>query len=238
MEYSNMKLRATIFSVVTVALCLGFFASEVFAGYSSVTFATPAGAKLQYARVYVDGSSCYIESDGECNSTILLYNGYPGIVNEVQYRVRYSWFPNNGGFAQDEVAHQDFWITIPYLGGSESNPALYTIELPVSLVTFTSDVNPGNGYQVYVVSSDKVGEYLDATLPKKHNSALGNLVGNTAGGKVANVKMLAGCYSVSFAAPWNNTGTSGARPITKWWRFPDPVCVDGDGAYAIDVTVP
>lgn len=235
-----MKLRTTIIGVVGAVMCLGFVASEANAGYSAVTFATPAGAKLQYARVYVDGDSCYIESDGECNHTVLLYNGYPGIVNEVQYRVRYSWFPNNGGFAQDEVAHQDFWITIPYLGGNESNPAQYTIELPVSLVTFETDVNPGSGYQVYVVSSDKVGEYQDATLPKKHNSALGNLVGNSAGGKVSNVKMLAGCYSVSFAAPWNNTGTSGLRPITKWWRLAEPVCVDGDGVnpYSIDVTVP
>lgn len=235
-----MKLRMTVVSVVAAVLCLGFFTSEASAGYSSVSFRTTAGTLLQYARVYVNGQSCYIESDGECNSNIVLYNGYPGIVGGVQYRVRYSWFPNNGGFAPQEIAHQDFWITIPHLGGNETTPAPYIVELPVSQVAFTTNVNPGSGYQVYVVSSDKVGEYLDATLPMKNNSALGNYVGNSAGNLVANVKMLAGCYSVSFAAPWNNTGTGGAIPITKWWRLPDPVCVDGDGAnpYAIAVTVP
>jgi hypothetical protein len=231
-----MKLRMTVVSVVAAVLCLGFFTSEASAGYSSVSFRTTA-TLLQYARVYVNGQSCYIESDGECNFEIVLYNGNPG--DHVQYRVRYSWFPNNGGFAPQEIAHQDFWITIPFMGGNLTTPTPDTVELPVSLVAFTTDVNPGNGYRVYVVSSDKVGEYLDATLPKKNDSALGNSVGNSAGNLVANVKMLAGCYSVSFAAPWNNTGTGGATPITKWWRLPDPVCVDGDGApYAIAVTVP
>ena len=228
--------------VLSLAMLLAaslVFVGEAQAGYSAVTFQTPAGRKLQYTRVYVDGKQCYIESQGVCNNNIVLYNGYPGSKG-VLYRVRYSAQPNNGGFATSEVAHQDVWIRIPYLGGNESNPASYTVTIPVSNVTFNAgNVGYGQGgYQVYVVSSDNVGQYQDATLPKKHNSAVGFQVGNTAGGPTANVKLLAGCYTVSFASPWNNTGTSGARPITSYWTLENPVCVDGINDQSVDSSAP
>ena len=205
------------------------------AGVSAVTF---EGAR-SYTRVYVDGQQCYIESNGQCNTDINLYNGYPGIKGGVLYRVRYSMQPSNGGFAADEIAHLDAWIQIPYLGGNDSNPAAYTVTIPMSRVSFEN--GPGysdGGYVVYAVSSDNVGQYLDATRPKKHNSALGFKVGNTAGGPITDVTLLAGCYTISFASPWNNTGTGGQRPITKYWTLEDPVCVDGVNDQTINASAP
>jgi hypothetical protein len=231
-----MNKKHILVSVVTVALA---FATEASAGYSAVTFQAPAGHNRAYTRVYVDGQSCYLESGGICNTDIVLYNGYPGSIG-VLYRVRYSMFPNNGGYPGSEIAHQDVWIRIPYLGGNESSPAPYTVTIPISNVQFTAG-NVGysqGGYQVYVVSSDNVGQYLDATQPKKNNSTLGFSVGNTAGGPTANIKLLAGCYTVSFASPWNNTGTSGAQPITQYWTLENPVCVDGINDQSVDSSAP
>ena len=231
-----MRKGLIVFLVVAAMLTLGLFVSEVCAGYSAVTFQAPEGVNSQYTRVYVDGQSCYLESGGVCNNDIVLYNGYPGS-DGVLYRVRYAMYPNNGGYPGQEISHQDVWIKIPYLGGNESNPAPYTVTIPISLVTFTATPNPGNGYLVYVVSSDNVGQYLDATRPKKNNSTLGFYVGN-ATNTVANIKLLAGCYTVSFASPWNNTGTSGARPITKYWTLEQPICVDGVNEYDVDSSAP
>lgn len=235
-EEKRMKKEFTLLMVMAAALT---FASEARAGYSAVKFQAPAGHNAQYTRVYVDGQSCYLESAGVCTGNIVLYNGFPGSKG-VLYRVRYSKFPNNGGYPGQEIAHQDVWIRIPYLGGNENSPAPYTVTIPISYVTFTaSNVGYGQGgYQVYVVSSDNVGQYLDATLPKKNNLTLGFFVGNTAGGPTATVKLLAGCYTVSFASPWNNTGTSGARPITNYWTLENPVCVDGVNDQAVDSSAP
>lgn len=232
-----MKKGHILIITLAAVLTLGLLASEASAGYSAVTFQAPVGVNRQYTRVYVDGQSCYLESAGVCNTNIVLYNGYPGIVGGVLYRVRYAMYPNNGGYPGQEISHQDVWISIPFLGGNEANPAPYTVTIPISSVTFTATPNPGNGYQVYVVSSDNVGQYLDATRPKKNNSTLGFYVGN-ATNTVANIKLLAGCYTVSFASPWNNTGTSGATPITKYWTLEDPVCVDGINDQAVDSSAP
>jgi hypothetical protein len=217
--------------ITSAAVIGGVLLATVVSGTANAANVVTFEADRSYIRVWTEEGSCYIESGGVCTATFNLYAGAPYNGSAV-HRVRYAMYPNNGTNAAQEISHLDAWIQLHWADGPN-----YTVTVPVSTVHFTGGpgYSTGNGYVVYATSADHVEHFLDATKPTK-GYTLDFKVGNTAGGSDANVKLLAGCYTVSFASPWNHTGTGGARPITKFFTLDNPVCVDGVNEQTIDLS--
>lgn len=232
-----MKVFSRLFLIVALSL----MASTVWA--ANVTFqlsqgaqATPSaeGFSTFYFEIQMNyhvnqwslTKSCRILWNQD-SCTITGVNGSGDGMGLYPYLVEIFWYSGTVGPNPDTILGKtSFWIR---LAGNA------TINVPVGLVTFSLDGDPGtNNVFYYLMSSEEVNMYGSPSMPNSLNSAVGShQVGTLTWGNRDGLSLpvLAGCYTVAMLqkddAPAGFTAAFGGLDQSR------VLCVDEFSAYDV-----